>query len=104
MLNQVILVGRVLEISELNETSLNVKYLTLTLEVRRNYRNNDGEFEYDKIKCTSWRGLAENIKENVRIGSVIGIKGRIISHLFINDDKEYNNLEVIAEYVSFLNL
>lgn len=87
MLNQVILVGRILEINEDN---------TLNILVNRCYKNEEGEYETDKIKIYIWRNISENVKENCNVGDVIGIKGRI------QIDKINGEMRIIAERITFL--
>lgn len=89
MLNQLILVGRVKNIEELDNE------LKVILSVTRTYKNVDGEYEVDNIPCILWNNIATNIKEYCNIGDVVGIKGRI-------QEKE-GNIQLIAEKVTFLS-
>ena len=55
MLNQIVLVGRVIQLPEIRETPSGAKVATLHLEVDRNFRNSHGEYEKDIFNVTLWR-------------------------------------------------
>jgi len=95
MLNQTVLVGRLIKKSELKETESGRKNCNITLAVKRSYKNANGEYDTDFISCVLWEGIAENTVEYCKNGDLIGVKGRIQS----NEDK----LELIAEKVTFLS-
>lgn len=95
MLNQVVMVGRLTSDTEINEVENGRKVTTITLAVPRSYKNAEGVYETDFIKCTLWNGIAEATAEYCKKGDLVGIRGR----LQCTDSK----LEVIAEKVSFLS-
>ena len=99
MLNQVVMVGRLTSDPEINEVENDRKVATITLAVQRSYKNAEGVYETDFIKCTLWNGIAENTAEYCKKGDVIGVKGRIQTTNV--DDKIV--MEVVAEKVSFLS-
>ena len=65
MLNQVILVGRLVRNPELQITETGRKRSFITLAVPRGYKNPDGEYETDFLDCTLWTGIAENASEYI---------------------------------------
>ena len=95
MLNQLVIVGRLTSDPEINEVENSRNVTTITVAVPRSYKNGNGEYETDFIKCTLWNGIAEAAAEYCKKGDLVGIKGR----LQCTDSK----LEVIAEKVSFLS-
>ena len=60
MLNQSVIVGRLVKDPELYETENGNKVTNITLAVPRSYKNVDGEYDTDYISCTLWKGIAEN--------------------------------------------
>lgn len=60
MLNQTVIVGRLVREPELRETENGTKVTNITLAVPRSYKNVDGEYETDFISCVLWKGIAEN--------------------------------------------
>lgn len=103
MMNQLYLVGRIVNAPEITETESGKKVTTLTLAVPRNYKNEKGEYESDFIRCNLWGGVAENTVEYCQKGDLVGIRGRLQSNSY--EDKEGNkkfSLDVTADKVSFL--
>ena len=95
MLNQTVIVGRLVSDPQINETENNRKTSTITLAVPRGYKNTNGEYETDFIPVVLWNEIARNTTEYCRKGDLIGIKGRL-------QIKE-NKVEVVAEKVTFLS-
>ena len=102
MLNQIVLVGRLVRDPELNETENGKKITRITLAVPRSYRNPDGEYEADFINCTLWTGIAENTSEYCKKGDLLGIKGRLQTSTYEKDGETKYAVDVIAEKVTFL--
>lgn len=103
MLNQIILVGRLTSDPEINEVE-GKKNSVITLAVPRSFKNADGEYETDFIKCVLWNGIAENTAEYCKKGDVVGVKGRIQTNTIEKEDgtKEFE-MNIIAEKVTFLS-
>ncbi len=103
MLNQIVLVGRLVKNPELKVTDNGKKMTTITLAVPRNYKNQEGEYDTDFLDCTLWTGVAENTSEYCQSGDMLGIKGRVQSRIISNDDgTKSKKTEIIAERVTFL--
>lgn len=96
MLNQVVIVGRLVEKPIVEENENGKEVCNITLAVPRSFKNADGIYETDFIKCTLWNGIAENTAEYCNKGDVIGVKGRL-------ECLSGNELQLIAEKVSFLS-
>lgn len=104
MLNQVILVGRLVRTPELLLTESGKKKSFVTLAVSRSFKNLNGEYDTDFLDCTLWTGIAENTAEYCKTGDVIGVKGRLQTRVVENEDGiKYKKVEVIAEKVTFLS-
>lgn len=104
MLNQVVLVGRLVRTPELQITESGRKRSLITLAVNRSYKNQDGEYDTDFLDCTLWTGIAENTAEYCKSGDIIGVKGRLQTWLLENEDgSKYKKVEIIAEKVTFLS-
>ncbi len=103
MLNQIVLVGRLVTEPELNKTENEKETARLVLAVPRSYKNKDGEYETDFIPCRTWGPIAQNTVEYCKKGDLIGIRGRIETRNFeVEDGKKYIT-EVVAEKVTFLS-
>ncbi len=94
MLNQVILVGRLvkdLKVEKEEET----KICKINLAIPRSFKNADGTYDTDFIECIAFDSIAENTSEYCNKGDIVGIKGRLQS--------KDNKMELIAEKVTFLS-
>lgn len=104
MLNQTVLVGRLVKDPELRETESGTKVTNITLAIPRSYKNADGEYETDFVNCVLWKGIAENTVQYVKKGDLLGVKGRLQTRTFTTTDDEKRYVtEVIAEKVTFLS-
>lgn len=104
MLNNVVLVGRLVRTPELLLTDSGKKLSLITLAVARNFKNQDGEYDTDFLDCTLWTNVAESTAEYCKTGDVIGVKGRLQTRLIENEDGiKYKKVEVVAERVTFLS-
>ena len=87
---------------EYTENGKNVA--SVVVAVTRNYKNVDGVYETDFIKCVLWNAIAESATDYCHKGDVIGIKGRLQSNEYDDENgKRHYVTEVIAERVTFLS-
>ena len=103
MLNQIVIVGRLVKDPELYETENGNKITSITLAVPRSYKNVDGEYDTDFISCTLWKGIAENAVEYCHKGDLLGIKGRLQSRTIEEEEKNKTIMEFVAEKVTYLS-
>jgi single-strand DNA-binding protein len=104
MLNQTVIVGRIVRDLEVRETESGNKVAQLTLAVPRSFKNMEGQYETDFIPCVLWKGIAENTAEYCKKGDLVGIKGRIQTRdVELEDETRKKYVEVIAEKVTFLS-
>lgn len=105
VLNQTVIVGRLIQDPELRETEKGKKVTNITLAVPRSYKNASGEYDTDFISCVLWQGVAENTTEYCKKGDLVGVKGRIQSRTIEIENEEYPRkiVEVVAEKVTFLS-
>lgn len=97
MLNQVIVVGRIVNELVLEENDEGRKYCSLTLAVPRSFKNMEGVYDTDFIKATVFSNTADTIVEHCRVGDSVGIRGRLAC---LNSK---NGMSLIAEKVMFLS-
>ena len=104
MLNNVVLVGRVVRQPELSQTIDGKKVSTITLAVTRSFNNAlSGEYETDFINITLWEGIAKSVVEYCGKGAIIGVKARLVHKTYeVPNYKSLRVVEVVAEKVSFI--
>lgn len=111
MINQVTLIGRVVETPTLRCYDGEINVATLVLAVTRPFKNMEGNYETDFIRITLWNGVAQSTSEYTQKGDIVGVKGRITVKdsevTFNNNDesmkKKITVLEVIGERVIFIH-
>ena len=102
MLNQTVIVGRIVKDPELKETDSGKKVTNITLAVPRSFKNMNGEYETDYIPCVLWKGVAESTTQYCKKGDLVGIKGRIQSRSYETEEEKRYVVDLIAEKVTFL--
>lgn len=103
-MNAVVLVGRLVDNPEIITTESNKKLTSVVLAVHRNYKNSDGIYETDFVRCILWNGVAATTCEYCHAGDIIGVKGRIETRSYENENKEKKYAtEVIADKITFLS-
>ena len=104
MLNQTVIVGRLVKNPEIKELEDGKQVSNITLAVPRSYKNEKGEYETDFITCELWNGVAINTAEYCKQGDILGVKGRIKTDSYENEsgEKVYKT-SIAAEKVTFLS-
>ena len=91
MLNEVILVGRLVD----DPLTIKKPPESITLETIRGYKNGDGRYDSDFLEVKLWRGVSQTLMNQAHQGSLVTIKGWLEQHAA--------NMEIIAEKVSLLD-
>ena len=103
MINNTVLVGRMVRDAELRYTPNNQAVATFTLAVNRNFKSQNGEREADFINCVIWRQQAENLANWAKKGALVGITGRIRTRNYENQQgQRVYATEVVAENFQLL--
>lgn len=86
MLNQIVFVGRIKEMSEKK----------IYLAINRSYKNSEGCYDTDIVPIRIDGSIGNNVRELCKIGDIVGVKGRI--------EQLENSRRIIlrAEKVTFL--
>lgn len=104
MLNQIVLVGRLVKMTEVITTESGKSMAYLTLAIPRTSKNADGEYDTDFIDCVLRDTVAETTSEYCKQGDLIGIKGRVQSRMVEDKDgNNYKKIEIVTEKVTFLS-
>jgi len=104
MMNEVWLIGRLVRDPEENKTPAGKTVAKMTLAVKRDYANADGEREADFIEIIAWEKLAETCAKHLVKGRLVSVKGRLQIRSY--DDSQgirRKAAEVVAEKVKFLD-
>ena len=90
-INKAFIVGRMIK-----EPEENGKAIKFTLVVQRDYKNTEGQYESDFIRCVAFGQTGNFIKEYCHKGDLIGIDGSITTSKYEKDGKTMYNTEIIA--------
>ena len=103
MHNMVYLIGRLTEDPQIKTYEDEKEKLTVNLAVQRSFKNEDGIYETDYIRCILWNALATHTCEYCKKGDLVGIKGRIQTRSYEDEDKNIKYItEIIVDRISFL--
>lgn len=102
-MNQISLVGRLTEEPVL-KTKEKIAKLNITIAVPRTYKNQDGIYETDFIRCVLWDNIARRTSEYCHKGDLVGVKGRLqVRNYQGNDETTKYISEVVVESLTFLS-
>lgn len=99
-MNKVILSGRLTAdpyTNDVGETTVT----TFTVAVRRNYKNKDGEYESDFIRCEAWGKTGKTIEEYFTKGSAIELIGSWLTGNYEKDGNLVFTNTMLIESFSF---
>lgn len=102
MLNQIILVGRLVRDITVNKSENGTKVATISLAIPRSFKNMEGTYDTDFIDCVAFDNIATNTSEYCNKGDVVGVKGRVQSRVVEEGDTKKTVIDIIAEKVTFL--
>lgn len=104
MINEVILVGRLVADPEMKSTQSGIAVVSFTVAVNRSYKNASGGYDADFINCVAWRNQAEFLSKYFGKGDKIGIIGSIQTRSYEDRAgmKRYAT-EVVADKIRFID-
>lgn len=104
MMNNFFGVGRLVADPEVKESENGKKYSNFTIAVQRSYKNADGVYETDFLDVVSFGPMAETTCEYCQKGDMVGVKGRVETSSYENEDGEKRkSTQIIADRITFLS-
>ena len=103
-MNIVLLIGRITHDVEIKQVGEGYTVCKISLAVRREFKNSDGEYEVDFVPVTLWEGAAYTCQELCKKGSLISLRARIqMNKRELPDGKTINQIELIGEKIVLLS-
>ena len=102
MINNVVLMGRLVATPELRNTQTGVAVTSFTIAVERSFARAGEQRQADFIDCVAWRNTAEFISKYFRKGQMMVVQGSIQTRMY--QDKDGNKrkaFEIVADNVNF---
>ena len=103
MLNNLVLVGRISTEPRIKIFDDGSKVCNFDLAVDRPFKSQEGTREVDFFPVSVWQGYADAVYQYCGLGSVIGVKGRLITHTQDIGGMRIKSIEIIGERVAFIN-
>ena len=102
MINNVVLVGRVVKELDLKYTQSGKAVARFNLAVNRDFKDANGDSQADFPSCQVWGKTAEVMADNLRKGSLIDVTGRIQTGSYEKDGQRIYTTDVVVEKFHFL--
>ena len=102
MINQDVLVGRVVKELDLKYTQSGKAVARFNLAVNRDFKDANGDSQADFPSCQVWGKTAEVMADNLRKGSLIDVTGRIQTGSYEKDGQRIYTTDVVVEKFHFL--
>lgn len=103
-MNKIIINGRLTRDPEIKFTQTNnTKVAAISVAVRRNYKNSNGEYESDFFNCSAFGNQAELLEKYFKKGQEILISGHLQTRTWETDtgEKRYAT-DIIIETIDFI--
>lgn len=102
-MNYVILTGRLTRDTELSNTQGGTGYLRNSLAVKKDFKNQNGEYESDFFNFCAFGKTAEIIANYCSKGSLILVKGHLTNNFIINEKQQKCNIiDLIVDNVELV--
>lgn len=104
MLNQIVLIGRLVRDPELRYTPNGVPVAQFALAVGRPFTNAQGQRETDFFDIVVWRKQAELVANHLGKGRLVAIQGMLQTRSYDTPEGQRRKVyEVVADRVTFLD-
>lgn len=103
MINNVILIGRLVRDPELRKSNSGNSVVSFTLAVDNRMKSPDGERTASFIPCVAFSQTADNVAKFVSKGSQVAVQGSLIQRPYAKQDgTKVNVFEILCDSVQFL--
>jgi single-strand DNA-binding protein len=104
MLNNVVLIGRLVRDPELRTTTTGKSVCSFSIAVQKRFKPTDGSADADFFNITAWNKDAEYVENYLTKGRLIAIQGRLQTRKYqASDGSDREVTEVVAEQVQGLD-
>jgi len=104
-MNKVELIGRLTRDPEVRYSSgENSKAnASFTIAVNRRFKNNEGNYDADFIRCVAFGKTAELIEKHLKKGNRVAVSGRIQTGSYVNKDGQtVHTTDIVVEELDFV--
>ena len=102
-MNHVILVGRLTDDPTIQDNE-DQSRMVISLAVPRTFKNSEGIYETDFLRCVLWNGIAKKTKEYCKKGDIVCVRGRLQVRTYETEENEKKYMtEVMVESIAFVS-
>lgn len=102
-MNKIIISGRLTRDVEIKNTTNGAKVANISVAVRRNFKNQDGEYESDFFNCSAFGATADILEKYFQKGKEILISGNLRNRSWDDaEGKKHYATDIIIETVDFI--
>ena len=107
-MNKCTFIGRITKDPEFRITTSGTEVISFDIAVQRSFKNNDGEYEADFIRCVAFKKTAEFINKYAKKGYVMAVEGEMRNNNYEdNNGVKHYGMQLIVNNVNstvlFLN-
>ena len=103
-MNRVNLLGRITKDIELKQTKNEINYTRFSIAVKRDLKDESGEYGTDFFNVVAWRKTAEFISKYFKKGSRIAISGKLQQNIYTDKDGvERTSVEIVVDDIDFID-
>ena len=103
-MNKINIIGRITKDIELRQTKNEISVTHFSIAVKREIKDESGEYGTDFFNVVAWRKTAEFISNYFEKGSRIAISGKLQNNIYTDKDGvERTSTEIVAEEVDFID-
>lgn len=103
MLNQTLLVGRMVSKPELKQTEAGKNYASITIAVPKPYTNENGEHEANFIDLAAWNERAVKKSDHLLKGDLVLIEASIQTRLVEKDGQKTKYTDIVVDNIDYLS-
>ena len=103
-MNRIVLSGNVCKDIELRNTTSGIEVVSNSVAVKRNYKNQKGEYDTDFINFVAYKNNALFLNKYAKKGTKVLLEGRINTRNYENEEKKKVYVtEMIVERIELLS-
>lgn len=101
-MNKAIIIGNLTADPEVRTTSGGASVANFTVAVRRNFRNQQGDYDSDFLPVQAWKATADYCGKYLKKGSRVAVEGAIQTRSYDKDGVKRYVTEIIAANIENL--
>ena len=103
MLNQFLIMGRLVDNPKESLTPNNNKVVSVSVACQREFRTSDGSYETDFFRVEFWKGLADIAQKNLKKGQLVCLRARLENNNYTNKEgRKVYDVRIVGERLLYV--